>query len=149
QVHHGATKPDQLVAHLGRRVTDAGADLDHRLVQLGLDLAEYHRILLEDLGDVALELPGLGIDDLVLLLDPDGERGCLHRGSTTNVGTVDPPPAVTLTRVEVLIRVRVPSTRAPCQQNGAVSTIRSSRRSRPSTSDGNGSLGSAMRRCTT
>ncbi len=62
---------------------------------------------------------------------------------------VEPPPAVTFTRVEVEMRVRQPSMNAPCQQNGAVSTIRSSTWSAPSWMAGNGSLGRAIRRYTT
>ena len=58
-------------------VADAGADLDHRLVHLRLDaLGENRLALLHDLGgDVRTQVPRLGIDGLVFLLDPDVETG--------------------------------------------------------------------------
>ena len=53
------------------------ADLDDRLVHLALDLiAERRRARREQLGDVRAQLPGLGIDDLELFLDADGEAVC-------------------------------------------------------------------------
>ncbi|MNL41779.1 hypothetical protein D3C87_1642030 [compost metagenome] len=59
---------------LGDVGADVGADLDDRLVHLGLDaLAEDHAPLFEHDRDVTAKLPRLGIDDLVLFLDPDGE----------------------------------------------------------------------------
>ena len=54
-------------------LADSSADLDHRLVQLRLDLAQQEMIAVENLGDVRLQLPGFGIDDLVLFLDPEGQ----------------------------------------------------------------------------
>ena len=53
---------------------DLRADLDDRLVQLALDLiAERRRARRQQLGHVRPQLPGLGIDDLELFLDADGE----------------------------------------------------------------------------
>ena len=72
-------EPHQLGPRLGRRLADLGADLDHRLVQLGLDLlAEDELALFEDLRDVRLQLPGRGVDDLVLFLDAERQRRRLH-----------------------------------------------------------------------
>ncbi len=67
-------QPDHLVARLGDRAADAAADLDLRLHQLGLDLVlEHQPALLEELLDVGGQLPALRVDELVLLLDADGE----------------------------------------------------------------------------
>src|SRR6267378_531053 len=139
----------QLGACLRRRPAHLGADLHNRLVQLRLYLRQHEVIAAQDFRDVRFQLAGLGIDDLVLLLDPQGERGRLHRGSTTNVGVCDPPPAVTLTRAAVDRRVMHPSTCVPWYAYGAVSKMRSARITRPSTTLGNGSLGIGTRACTT
>src|SRR3989441_2553691 len=87
-----------------------GADLHDRLIQLGLHLGQDQMISGEELRDVRFELARRGIDDLVLLLDAERERRWLHRASTRNVGTCDPPPAVTLTSAAVESRDRQPST---------------------------------------
>ena len=51
---------------------DAGADLDDRLVHLGLDaLVQEDLALVEELLDVRAQLARLRIDDLELLLDPE------------------------------------------------------------------------------
>src|SRR5690606_20204779 len=183
-LHDQPPEPDQLGPHFGRVVADPGSHFDHGLVQFRLHLAEDHRILLEDLGDVAAKLAGLRVDDLVLFLDAEGEAGGFHlgltagearekgtgkregrsaagtgfplplslfpgshteRGSTTNTGTVLPPPAVTLSSAAVESRVRQPSIAAPCSMNGAVSCIRSIRWSRPSAQVGYGSDGTTTR----
>jgi len=79
-------------------------------MQLGLHLGQDQMISGEELGDIRFELARRGIDDLVLLLDAERERRWLHRASTRNVGTCDPPPAVTLTSAAVESRDRQPST---------------------------------------
>src|SRR2546430_102828 len=48
-----------------------------------------------------------------------------HRGSARNVGTVEPPPAVTLTSASVEMRVRHPCMNEPNATYGFVSSIRS------------------------
>ncbi len=110
-------QPDQFAADLGGRLADAGADLDHGLVQLRLDLlAEDDLPSFEDLRDVGAQLAGRGIDDLVFFFDAERQRWGFHgrsgyyRSSITNVGTVEPPPAVTFSSAAVEIRVRQPST---------------------------------------
>ena len=100
----------QLGARLRRRVANLSPDFDNRLVQLRLYLRQHQVIAAQDFRDVRFQLAGLGVDDLVLLLDPQGERWGLHRASTTNVGVCDPPPAVTLTRAAVDRRDMHPST---------------------------------------
>ena len=44
ELHHVPPEPHQLGPHLGRGAADLGADLDHRLVQLRLHLAEDEMI---------------------------------------------------------------------------------------------------------
>jgi hypothetical protein len=80
EVHHHPAQPDDLLTELRRRSTDAASDLDHALVQLRLDLVHDHLVANENLGDVGFELERGGIDDLVLFLDADGERGGFHVG---------------------------------------------------------------------
>jgi len=75
-----AAQPDELRAKVRRAATDLAPDLDHRLMQLGLHLLEDEMIALEDLGDVRAELARLGIDDLVLFLDPEGQAWGAHEG---------------------------------------------------------------------
>src|SRR3989454_7981217 len=111
--HDVPSQADELRPHFGRRPAHRGADLHDRLMQLGLHLGQHQVIPGEELGDVRLELARRGIDDLVLLLDAERERRWLHRASTRNVGTCDPPPAVTLTSAAVESRDRQPSTYAP------------------------------------
>ncbi len=73
---------DELGARLPHVLADLRADLDLRLHQLRLDLVvEDHPALIEELLDVRGQLPGLGIDDLVLLLDADGVSGLGHSPS--------------------------------------------------------------------
>src|SRR5258707_6640863 len=149
QPDHMAAQLGQLGAQLGRRLAHLAADLDDRLVQLRLHLRQHPVILLENLGDVGLQLPRFGIDDLVLLFDAERERGRLHRGSTSMVGTWDPPPAVTLTSAAVDRRERQPSTYAPWQANGSVSRMRSAICNVPFATLGYGSRGTGTRSCTT
>ena len=72
------------VVEIGRRFldvrADAGADLDHRLVHLGLHLLLHPPLaLVDDLGgDVRAQVERDGIDRLVFLFDPDGEGGFFH-----------------------------------------------------------------------
>ena len=156
------------------RLADLGADLHHRLVQLGLDLAQDHRILLEDLRDVGLRssrvsgsmiwysssMPMVRLGAFIVRLRAGmheraviGRRGPTHPPirrewlgtadrardltvrSTTNVGTVLPPPAVTLSSAAVESRVRQPSIAAP---SGRTARCRSSGRCRCSRAIGPG-----------
>src|SRR5207248_3444578 len=118
QLHDPAPQAHDLLAHLGGRLADVRADLDDRLVELRLHLLAQDQLpLLEQLGDVRAQLARLGIDDLVLFFDSDVERRlCWHgqppysRLATTNTGTVEPPPAVTLSSAAVERRLRQPST---------------------------------------
>ena len=71
QIHDQSSQPDQFGPGLGRGPADLGADLDHGLMELRFDLAEDHRILFQDLGDVRAEFPGRRVDDLILFFDPD------------------------------------------------------------------------------
>ena len=69
----------QLALHLPHVLADRGSDLDHRLVELRTHpLAQDRLAPLDDLADVAAELPRLGIDDLVLLLDSQRELPIQH-----------------------------------------------------------------------
>src|SRR2546421_12559823 len=102
-------------------------------------------IAAQDLRDVRFQLTRLGVDDLVLLLDAQGEGGRFHRGSTRKVGVCDPPPAVTLARAAVDRRVMQPSTCVPLDAKGAVSRMRSAKTTRPSPTLGNSSLGNGTR----
>ena len=73
------SQPNHLVPSLGHGLAHLAADLDDGLVQLRLHLLpEDELVRVQDLGDVGGELPRLGVDDLVLLLDPDRERRRLH-----------------------------------------------------------------------
>ncbi len=79
QVDDRLTKPHQLGANLGRGRAHSASDLDHRLVQLGFDAGDGHlTVRIQNLSDVRTQLARLRIDDLVLLLDPEGERRLLH-----------------------------------------------------------------------
>lgn len=69
-----AAKLDQLVPGLLDRSADARADLHLALVQLRFHVTELRQVGLHDLLDPAHQQAGLGIDDLILLLDPDSER---------------------------------------------------------------------------
>src|SRR2546426_2637368 len=53
---------------------DAGADLDHRLNHLGLDLlAQQHPAFVEELRDMRAQLTRLWIDDLKLFFNSECE----------------------------------------------------------------------------
>ncbi len=70
-----------VLPHLRDVLADAGADLDDRLVHLGLDpLLQDEPALLQNLLDVGAQLPRLRIDDLELLLDAEREGGFFHAG---------------------------------------------------------------------
>ena len=61
-------------------MADAAADLDLRLQELGLDLVlEDHTPFVEELLDVGGQLAGVGVDDLVLLLDTECQRRQGHK----------------------------------------------------------------------
>jgi hypothetical protein len=65
---------EDFVAELRDVLTNPGADLDDRLVELAFDLLpERRRARREKLGNVRAELPRLGIDDLEFLLYPHRE----------------------------------------------------------------------------
>ena len=77
------------VAQIRRRfldgLADARADLDHRLVHLGLHaFVQLPLALFEDLHlDVRAQVERDGIDRLVFLLDPEGEGRRLHWSSAS------------------------------------------------------------------
>ena len=73
---HLAAQPAQLGARLARVGARLGGDLEHRLVELGLDAAHVvvaarRAAVIEDLLDRAHEVPGLALDDHQLLLDAE------------------------------------------------------------------------------
>src|SRR5262249_57773328 len=91
---------------------------------------------------------GLLADDLILPPDPDRQPGARHPApSTTNVGTMLPAPAVTLSSADELSLVRQPHGR-PSKRYGSRSTARSSTWT-PSTATGKGSRGTSTASCTT
>ena len=67
-----------LVLELGDVGADLRADLDDRLVELALDLIAERGARRQQLGHVRAQLPGLGVHDLELFLDADGE-GVRHQ----------------------------------------------------------------------
>src|SRR5262249_21172635 len=81
-----AGEADDLGAHLADVLADlvdvladARADLDDRLVHLGLHpLLQHELALVEDLLYVRAKLARVRIDDLELLLDAERERGPFH-----------------------------------------------------------------------
>src|SRR5690242_14513540 len=109
QADHFAPQLRQLGAELGGRPADLAPHVPVRLMQLRLRLRERRMVLLKDLRDVRLELARVRIDDLVFLFYAERQRGRLHRGSTSMVGTWEPPPAVTFTSAAVDRRDRQPS----------------------------------------
>jgi len=74
-----APEADHLLPELGRCAAHRAPHLHDRAVELGLDLLDRNPVALEDLLDVGAELSRVGVDDLVLLLDPQGEGRSLHR----------------------------------------------------------------------
>ena len=76
--HHETAQADELVARFLRRAAHLRADFHHRLVKLRLHLADRDVVALQHLGDVRPELARLRIDDLILLLDAERQRRCLH-----------------------------------------------------------------------
>lgn len=79
QVDDRPSKSHNLGADFGRRRAHPASDLDHRLVQLGLDALDRNlSVRIQDLSDVRTQLARLRIDDLVLFLDPEGQRRLLH-----------------------------------------------------------------------
>src|SRR5207253_9638550 len=74
------------------------ADLDDRLVQLRLDLiAEGGGARRQQLRDVRTELPRLGVDNLKLLLDADGEA-VLHDPCPDDIPRSSPIDAAAVDR---------------------------------------------------
>ena len=65
-------------AGLGGGPAHRGADLDHRLMELGLHFAQQHRVFLEDLRDVGAECARGRVDDLIFLLDAERQAGAVH-----------------------------------------------------------------------
>jgi hypothetical protein len=80
ELDHRAPQVHQFGADLRRGSADLGAYLDDGLMELRLHLLQEAMVSLQDLSDVGGQLAGRRIDDLVLFLDPEGERGGL--GST-------------------------------------------------------------------
>ena len=78
QVDDRAPESHDLLADLGRGLTHRAADLHHRLMQLRLDVLDGNVPVFEDLRDEGFQLAGLRVDNLVLLLNPERERWCLH-----------------------------------------------------------------------
>ena len=79
QLHDPAPEPHELFADFLRRATHRGANLHDRLMQLRLHLPEEAMIVLQQLRDVRLQLPGDGVDYLILFLDSDCETRSFHR----------------------------------------------------------------------
>ncbi len=77
QVDHRRGAASDVVLRFLDVAADAGADLDHRLVHLGLHaLVQEQLALLDDFGvDVRAQIARDRIDGLVFLFDPDGEVG--------------------------------------------------------------------------
>src|SRR5262249_38920959 len=76
QTAERAAEPADLRAGLADVAADAGPGLDDRLVHLRPDPLAEERValaLLEELADVRVELARLGVDDLELFLDAEGE----------------------------------------------------------------------------
>src|SRR5262249_42961322 len=69
-------------------LADARADLDDRLVHLGLHLLLHPPLALMDelCLDVRAQIEGDGIDRLVFLFDADGEGGFVHRNWLHRIG---------------------------------------------------------------
>ena len=90
---------DELVTGLVDRAADLAADLDLALQLLRLDLLLEHDLaLFQELLDEGLQLPGFGVDDLVLLFDADRQLGeaRLHEsapGWETSQAYPSPPAA--------------------------------------------------------
>ena len=69
-----STQAEQLGADLGQRAADGRADLDLRLEELvGDPVAQVFPRIGEHARDPGTKLARLGVDDLVLFLDADGE----------------------------------------------------------------------------
>src|SRR5256885_5306769 len=73
-----SAQPHQFRAKVRRTATDPTPHLDHRLMQLRLDLLEHEMVAIQNLRYVGTELASLGIDDLILFFDAKGERWGLH-----------------------------------------------------------------------
>jgi hypothetical protein len=69
QLRDPPAQPAQLGARLARIRARLGGDLEHRLVELGLDVAAAVRGILEEILDRVREIPRLAVDDHQLLLD--------------------------------------------------------------------------------
>src|SRR5437773_2687456 len=95
ELGQGVSHLAELVARLVDVLADGGADLDHGLHHLPLDLVAQLRCSRRQQGvDMRVEL-ARGVDDLVFLFDTDRQKAVpTHAGpSTTNVGTTLPAPA--------------------------------------------------------
>src|SRR5688572_1298313 len=108
-----AAQTAQLLGCVRRGFAHRRADLNDRLVQLGLYFAQDVFVFEEDLVDVGAELARDRIDDLVFFFDADRQGGGFHRAATINVATLEPPPAVTLTSDSVDSRLIRPSMYSP------------------------------------
>ena len=78
--NHLAPQIDDVLARFLDVAADAGADLDHRLVHLGLDLLVQQPLAVRDqLGaDVRAQIECRGIDRLVFLFDAEREGRCVN-----------------------------------------------------------------------
>src|SRR5262249_43629834 len=117
----------ELFTRLLHGLADAGPNLDHRLDHLSPERVRDRLSLRghQELVDVRVELAA-GVDDLILLFDPDRQPLLAHVGpSTTNVGTMLPAPAVTFSSADELSLVKQPPGR-PSKRYGSRSMARSS-----------------------
>ena len=70
---HETPHAQNLLASFSDVLADAARRLHASLVELRLDLVARLLVALEDLGDERGQLAGLGVDDLILLLDAECE----------------------------------------------------------------------------
>jgi hypothetical protein len=81
-----AAKLNHVLAGVGDRLANLRAQLDHRLVHLGLDLLlQKNFAAFENFLDVGTEFAGLRIDDRELLLNAERE-GVVRGGHVTKNG---------------------------------------------------------------
>src|SRR5437763_16060904 len=76
-----SAQPHQFRTKVRRTATDPTPHLDHRLMQLRLDLLEHEMVAIQNLRYVGTELASLGIDDRILFFDAKGKRWGLREGA--------------------------------------------------------------------